>query len=62
MTFAEMCQRFGESVATDIRDAKLDDAELKKKEVRDHPECKHRKARTRYTIQAMICSACPFTP
>ncbi|CAE7479305.1 unnamed protein product [Symbiodinium sp. CCMP2592] len=51
MTYAEMCERFGESVATDIRDAKLDDPQLKKKEVRDHPECKHRKARTPYTTE-----------
>ena len=50
MTFAEMCERFGESVATDIRDAKLEDAQLSKKEVRDHPECKHRQARTQNTI------------
>ncbi|CAE7482715.1 unnamed protein product [Symbiodinium sp. CCMP2592] len=48
MTFAEMCNKYGESIATEIRDAKLEDAELKKKEVRDHPECKHRKDMTQY--------------
>ncbi|CAE7158255.1 unnamed protein product [Symbiodinium necroappetens] len=52
MTFKEMCERFGESVATDIRDAKLEDAELRQKEVRDHPECKHRK-----DMQQFLCLA-----
>ena len=58
MTFAEMVQKWGQSVAEDIRDHKLSDPTLKETEVRRNPMLPHREAGTTLMTCMFVCILC----
>ena len=46
LTFDEMEQKWGKQIAQEIREAKLNDPDLKARETRDHPDLPKNEARS----------------